>query len=171
MPVRKGKQRPDIGPRQVLGARDVGMRADGAERAGAACDQESVFEQLPFGKLDHADRQGEDRRVQATRLEVRQELFPGSLHHGEFDARRRVLQTLQKARQQVRRQGGNNPDRDQRPALVELFPHELQEIGLVQDPERLFMRLPAQPGEVDAPALPLDERPAQRRLQFANLER
>ena len=73
--------------------------------------------------------------------------------------------------EQVGRECGDDSNGDSERTRFESLPHGFEKQCFVQDPERLLMRLPSKGGEEDAAALALDQRPAERCLQFANLER
>ena len=171
MAVSESQQRSGIRLREVGRLRRSVGRAERFEPPGAAGKQETVLEELPLGQLEQAERQGNDRRVESPGQEVSDEILTRRLHHVELDAGRGVLETVQEAGQEIRRECGEDAHGEAQRTLLEPLPHGLQEERLVEDPERLFVRLAAQPRELDAATLALHHGPAQRGLELADLER
>ena len=171
MPLPQREQRPDIGPREFRRMRIAAERADRIEPPGAPGQQEAVLEQIPLRQLQEAQRQRHDRRIEAPRLEMHDQVLAGGFQHVELDPRRGGLQELQQPRQQIGRERRQDADREPERAVLETLAHGFQQQRLVEDPEGLFMGFPAQAGELDAAALALHQRPAEPGFQLADLQR
>ena len=171
-PSPQREKRTDIGSCQIRRAQLVTKgTTDRGETLRAPGEHETILEELSLGQLQHAERERDDGGVQAAGEEAGHQSLAWRFHDFELDAGRGILQVGQDSRKQVGSKSGDDPDRDpERTRLVSL-PHGLQQKCLVQDPERLLVRLSAERREENAAALALHQRPSERGLELANLER
>ena len=172
MPLIEREQRPDVGARQVRRTRIALERVGhGRNPLGAGGDQETVLEQFPFRKLQQAQRQRNDRGVQTTGEEIGHQGLTGGLPEIEIDPRRRRLQALEDLAEQVGCQRRHHADGDSQRRVCKPLAHGFEKQGLVEDPQRLLMNVPAHLGQDDPAAVAFNQRAAQGAFQLLDLQR
>jgi len=163
---------PEVGPRQVSRPQLIAQGStDGGKSLGPASEQKAVLKQLSLGKLQNSERQRDDRRVETTGKETRNEVLPRCFDDIDFNAWRGVLQTLQDPRKQIGGKRGDDPDRNAKRSLLETLSHRLEKQCLVKNPKRLLVGVAPEWSEEKTAAFPLDQPPSEGRLKFSDLER
>ena len=133
--------------------------------------QETILEQVPLRKFQYSERQGDDSGIEAASEKARNEILARSFLNIHLDARRGDLQTFQDSRKQIGSERRDYPHGNAKRPLLEPLSHRLEKQCFIQDPERLLMGIPAKWGEQETAALTFHQSPAQRCLEFTNLQR
>ena len=158
MTVPKGKERPEVGPRQIRGPQVLAQSAtDRSKSLGPASKQKTILKQFSLGKLQYSERQGNDGGVETAGEKTRNQVLARGFLDIQLNARRRDLQTFQDSWKKIRGERGDYPHGNSKRSLLEAFPHRLEKQCLVQDPERLLMGIAAERGEKETTTLPLDQ--------------